>query len=307
MKLRELYHQFIEKKIDKTTYIDLMHENHKILFEYFDYIKNTDVASITIEQNSIYLTIRESGIKLLLDPYDKRFIPIEILNFKATEAMEKEIIMKLISHCKNVVDVGANIGWYTLNFGKLENIEKIYSFEPIPYTFAYLKKHVEFNKISKAEIFNIGLSNEIGQKNFFWTTEETGSSSMANIRERNNIEIVKCEINTLDNFLSDKNIVIDFLKIDVEGAELFVLEGAATCIEEHKPIIFSELLRKWSAKFNYHPNDVINLLKKAGYSVYIASQGGLKNIELIDDETYETNFFFLHENNHRSLINKYVN
>lgn len=304
MNLREIYNDFSNNKIDKVTYIDLMHQKHKILFEYLDYIKDTGIESISIDQNDVCFTIKRSGIKLLVDPEDKRFIPVEILNFKATEAMENELIMQLVLHCRVVVDVGANIGWYTLNFGKISNIDKIIAFEPIPYTFGYLKRHLELNGVGNAEIFNVGLSNEIGEKDFFWTTEETGSSSMVNIRERANIDMVRCRLNTLDNFMSEREESIDFMKIDVEGAELFVIQGALRCISKFRPIIFSELLRKWSAKFSYHPNDVIALLKNEGYAVFVACDGKLRKIESITDDTVETNFFFLHGDKHLELVNK---
>jgi FkbM family methyltransferase len=306
MNLHELHRQFSTNEISKTTYIDLMHEKHQSLFDYQSYIRDTEIESISIDQNNIAVVLKNTGIRLLLDARDKRFIPIEILNFKATEAVERELILKLVSHCKVVVDVGANIGWYTINLGKLENVEKVFAFEPIPYTFEYLKKHVTLNGVSNAEIFNCGLSSEVGQREFFWTTEETGSSSMANIRERTAINVVKCELNTLDNFMKSRNVSVDFLKIDVEGAELFVLQGAKNSIERYKPVIFAELLRKWAGKFNYHPNDVIQLLESSGYSTFVASEGKLKRFGLVDEKTVDTNFFFLHADHHRQLINLYA-
>lgn len=305
MNLSELYRQFSDNEISKATYIDLMHGKHQALFDYQSYIQDTEIESISIGQENISVVLKNTGVRLLIDSRDKRFIPIEILNFKATEAVERELILKLVSHCKVVVDVGANIGWYTINLGKLKNVEKVFAFEPIPYTFEYLKRHVSLNEVSKAEIFNCGLSNEVGQREFFWTTEETGSSSMANIRERSAIDVVKCELDTLDNFMKDRNISVDFLKIDVEGAELFVLQGAIKSIKSGSPIIFAELLRKWAAKFGYHPNDVIQLLESSGYSTYVATAGKLRKFGLVDEETVDTNFFFLHDQHHRRLVDLY--
>ena len=66
-------------------------------------------------------------------------------------------------------------------------------------------------------------------------------------------------------------------------------------IEKHKPIILLELLRKWSARFNYHPNEVIELLRDHGYNSYVcAPDSKLSPIQLITEETIETNFFFVH-------------
>ncbi|WP_342228107.1 FkbM family methyltransferase [Rickettsiella endosymbiont of Rhagonycha lignosa] len=61
-------------------------------------------------------------------------------------------------------------------------------------------------------------------------------------------------------FSEQKMTKLDFIKCDVEGAELTIYTGGINVIREHKAIIFTEMLRKWSVKFNYHPNDIIALL-----------------------------------------------
>lgn len=62
------------------------------------------------------------------------------------------------------------------------------------------------------------------------------------------------------------------------------------------------MLRKWSAKFNYHPNEIINLFKKMGYGCYFVDSGELKEIKEMTDKTIETNFFFLHADKHFNII-----
>ncbi len=266
-----------------------------MLFEYQQHIRETDIDSINIQNDLVYITIKGTGIKLLLDPDDRRFIPIEIINFGSVEADNAPLIFNLASKCRTVFDIGANIGWYTLNFGKIPSIENIYSFEPIPYTFAYLKRHVEMNGINNAEIFNLGFSNEDGVSNFYWTSEETGSSSMRNIRERAQISEVKCKVVKLDSFVEGRSVKIDFIKCDVEGAELLVFQGALETLKRDKPIIFAEMLRKWSKTFNYHPNDLIHILASLGYYCYVARSGRLVRFSKVDGNTVETNYFFLHK------------
>ena len=81
-------------------------------------------------------------------------------------------------------DIGANIGWYSLNFNNLKNVEKVYSFEPIPRTYKYLTSHIDLNEAKKISPHNLALYNKKGEIEFFWTKKETGSSSMKNIQER---------------------------------------------------------------------------------------------------------------------------
>jgi hypothetical protein len=62
------------------------------------------------------------------------------------------------------------------------------------------------------------------------------------------------------------------------------------------------MLRKWSAKFNYHPNDIIELLNSIGYLCFTIREKNLKEFHLMDENTLDTNFIFLHKENHANQI-----
>ena len=98
---------------------------------------------------------------------------------------------------------------------------------------------------------------------------------------------------------------MDFIKCDVEGAELLVFKGGRQSIERDKPIVFAELLRKWSAKFNYHPNEVLELFRDLGYLCFSVKNGRLAEFSLMDEATLETNFFFLHRQEHADKIARF--
>lgn len=305
MKLDEIYGKYVSGEYTKPKYIGAMYKKHKLLFEYFSYIKQTDIKSITIDDDAIFVTIKGSGLKLLLDPDDRRFIPIEILNFKSFDPEEQKILFEIAGESKYIFDIGANIGWYSLNFAKLKSVKKIYSFEPIPHSFGYLKKHLALNHINKVSAQNSALGAEVGEATFFWTPEENGSASMKNIQGRSKIERVTCPLNTLDNFMKNKRFEIDFIKCDVEGAELFVFQGGLWALQKDKPVIFTEMLRKWSAKFSYHPNDIIHLLKGIGYDCFVIKHQKIKKVFRITEKTIETNFLFLDRIKHKNLISRF--
>jgi hypothetical protein len=108
---------------------------------------------------------------------------------------------------------------------------------------------------------------------------------------------------TFDEYAeTNKMTKIDFMKCDVEGAELFVFQGAKKSLEKYKPIVFGELLRKWAAKFGYHPNEIFDIFHNFGYTAFYVENKKLVKIAKIDDDTIPTNFFFLHNEKHAAKI-----
>tara|TARA_B110001452_G_C15183686_1_gene411118 strand:- start:381 stop:1301 length:921 start_codon:yes stop_codon:yes gene_type:complete len=295
---------YLNGKYEKHTYIKKMHQLHKHLFFFPNLIKNSDIHNIDINQEGVVATL-DCGMKLYLDENDSRFIPIEILNFGKFEDNEKEVIEYISSSSRVIADIGANIGYYTLKFSQSKSVKKIYSFEAIPRTYNILKKHIKLNHCEKALLLNKAISNTNEKKDFYWTKLETGSSSMKNIQNRKKINRVSVDAITFDSYFWEKKIEIDFIKCDVEGSELFVFQGATSYLRDYKPIIFCELLRKWSKKFNYSPNEVISLICNYGYNCYQLNKNKLRKIRKITDKTVNTNFFFMHPNRHKKFINKF--
>jgi len=117
----------------------------------------------------------------------------------------------------------------------------------------------------------------------------------------------KCKIRTMDAFCREQRIeALDFIKCDTEGAEKMVFSGADGVLREFRPIVYTEMLRKHAKRFGYHPNELIELFKGYGYSCYREEGRRLIPFEIMDEETVETNFFFLHRENHGKLVERYV-
>ena len=138
---------------------------------------------------------------------------------------------------------------------------------------------------------------------FYYYPEGSGNASLANLSENKGVKKITCQVKKLDDFINASSLGVDFIKCDVEGAELFVFQGGIETIKNQKPMVFTELLRKWSAKFNYHPNEVIKLFKDTGYRCFTTKNGRLIEFFKMDDLTIETNFFFLHSEKHKAKIN----
>jgi hypothetical protein len=140
----------------------------------------------------------------------------------------------------------------------------------------------------------------------YYSPRQTGATSSQNITENKDATELQIRSNTVDGFVEDKGISrLDFIKCDVEGAELFVFKGAIHSLEKFRPIVFSEMLRKWSAKFDYHPNDIMALFSSLGYHCFFVEDKKLKKTEVVTEDTIATNFFFLHPVKHKKELEKY--
>ncbi len=294
MNLKEIQAKFSANKISKPEYIDQMHEVHSLLFDYAEFIKSTDIAKIEITDNSVEMTSREAGIKIICDKDDKRIVPIEMLNFQYYEKKDSDMIFRLVTDGERILDIGANIGWYSINLAKRYPNCEIKAFEPIPKTYAYLEKNIGLNSVPNIKIYNHGFSNEAKELTFYYYPSGSGNASSAKLANVEGMQEIKCKVFPLDDFMEQHEFAVDFIKCDVEGAELFVFQGGEETLKKYKPIVFTEMLRKWAAKFNYHPNEIIELFTSIGYRCFAAKDGKLVEFFLMDEDTIETNFFFLH-------------
>ena len=303
MKLAKLEEGYKSGSVEKQEYISRMYqENHDFLFEYSEFIKNRDIQSIEISDGAVIITTRNLGIKMLANRYDERDIPIEILNFGEYEKQDSNMITKLVNDNDTVFDIGGNKGYYSIALAKQYSNLDIHTFEPIANTYENLVANIRLNGVD-VNVSNFGLSDEKKELIFYYYKECSGNASSALMNEdKENIELT-CQVDTIDNVIKERQLKrLDFIKCDVEGAELLTFKGGLNTLQQYKPIVFTEMLRKWSAKFNYHPNDTLKLFTDLGYRCFYTTPTHLKELHIMTNETIETNFFFLHGEKHRLLI-----
>ena len=308
MSIKETKEKFANGVINKGQFIDAMYQYHKVLFEYANELRNTEIEKIELADGKILMTSKKTayhagGLQFMVDIHDKRNVPLETFNFNYYEREDSEMIFKMITPDSHVIDIGANIGWYTIHISAMLKGGSIHCFEPIPETHKKLTANINLNNIKSITVNNIALSEKKQILTFYFDPNQSGSSSSKNITENENIEKLELNSITLDDYTEQKQIQkIDFIKCDVEGAELFVFQGATNTLKKHTPIVFTELLRKWAAKFGYHPNEIMQIFHAMDYQAFYVKDGKLNLIEVIDENTINTNFFFLHKEKHKQLI-----
>lgn len=294
----QLKTSFVSGSINKSTFIEQAHARfHSLLLAYSRDIAFTDISCIEITSDKVVMTTSTDDISLIVDLNDHRTAPIEAINFNQYEPTESQFVRKIAPHIDCMLDIGANIGWYSLLVSSINSKSSIYAFEPIPGTFEHLKQNCHLNNAININCCNYGFSSAPGSFPFYFYPEGSGNASMRNLADRVDADVIECQLSTINHFSTElpANVRCDFIKCDVEGNELFVLKGGLDFLSKHKPVLFLELLRKWSAPFGYHPNDVLSLLRDMGYMVFVLNDSGkLQSFGLVADETVETNYFFIH-------------
>lgn len=165
----------------------------------------------------------------------------------------------------NIIDIGAQSGLYSL-FAKYIPETTFYSFEPFTDTFNCLNDNLKLNNITNVNTFNIGISDVKGISYLNTSKSHNGLHTMGKTPIRfNDIKPVEIETDTIDNLFFNKNIAVDFIKIDTEGWEYNILKGAEATIKKNKPLIQLEWNITNMKQCNVHENMLIQLLKEYGY------------------------------------------
>lgn len=316
MKLEELRIAFLQGGVDKRLYWQIVRENYThVLPQLQRLVKDNDeIESVELRKDGIVLN-NASGVRLYFDFRQAVCrAEVELLMEGNPEKNDMLFINEYLSEHENgcILDIGANVGIFSLDFYQHHNKLKYYLFEPVPNTFQWLLKNAILNQVDDERYlpFNIGMSDKKGCFDFYVPASNEAASLVVNEDEfyrkkatvdgdyTGDMEIDKvcCTVDMVDGFVVEHNIHdIILIKIDVEGNELNVLHGAEKALREYKPLVYCELLRKHAKRFGYHPNDVIKYMVELGYVCKTMRNGELIVVDEITDETIETNFFFITE------------
>jgi len=176
--------------------------------------------------------------------YPKTDIEVTVRSWPFWKKLEREkyesdvfqSILNTVKRGQTILDVGSWIGPYTLLFSKLVGHDgKVIAFEPFPLTFKILLDNLEKNNISNVTTENICLGSSVGKVGLKGSGKDV---SMVTWDETEVLQTVQCT--TIDKYCKDNKIVPDGIKIDVEGAEGLVIEGAKNVIKSHSPWVLLE-------------------------------------------------------------------
>jgi len=142
-----------------------------------------------------------------------------------------------LDKCVNILDIGAQSGLYSL-YAKYLPKSQFYSFEPFPDTYKLLNDNIALNGITNVKTYNIGISNYKGECVLNTSKTHNGLHTLgSNPLRFADVVPVKINVDTIDNLFYENDIPVDFIKIDTEGWEYFILQGGEKTIQKYKPHI----------------------------------------------------------------------
>lgn len=227
------------------------------------------------------------GAKLLYPGGDYTTLPTLVAgSYEETELNHLLQTLDALDRQIIALDIGANVGIWTVLLARHPNVARVISFEPSPQNLTYLKHNIQSNKVEhKVQIIEAAASNEEGTSFF----DDEGSGATMRLAEQGRLSVSTVIVDKVVQ--SDE---VGLIKIDVEGFEPTVLAGCWRTIEQNRPILYIEfsLSQSKSAGNSWYPAGP-KLLDLYGTIVVIGDreQTPIKNFSELDNDQRLLNLF----------------
>jgi len=188
---------------------------------------------------------------------------------------EPELSRLCVAHCnpdRDVLDVGANIGFHAVLFGKTLNTGRVLCIEPTARAFERLQKNIAANGVAARVIAIRGaLSDSAGESELMSVTGQEEFSSLGAMAhpaiQGKPVSAERVSVRTLDEIVAEHRLNPSFIKIDVEGYEHRVLSGARRVLADYRPVVLAELSDPLLRANGSSAHEVVAMMEQMDYRV----------------------------------------
>ncbi len=213
------------------------------------------------------VVVEFEGSKVCVDPRDVG-VSLYLITEGAYEPRLTALLEQLIEPGMVVVDGGANIGCFTMLAARLVGeAGHVYAFEPAPANFALLQRGLELNGYANVTATRGALSNRAGTATLHLDRSNLGAPSLRreNVADRGGE--VEVPTTSLDRFFATRERGVDLIKLDTQGAEGLVLEGAESLLDHDGLRIVSEFWPGGLCNMGTDPAELLRRLRDRGFEV----------------------------------------
>ncbi len=214
------------------------------------FTRNLALKCGDLPPDGTYKTSFGFDIELVMDNY----IDISVY-FEAYEHLICRLIRNNLSRDGVFIDIGANIGYISMLASRSGG--SVLAFEPHPILYKRLLRNIDINSLANINAHNFALSDEAGEAELYSPRDgHHGGTSLQNQGWEDDADAFTVPTKRLDDVLPESVRSVEFMKIDVEGAELLAIKGAEKTISKFRPTILCEYQRSTAARFGYDPIEI---------------------------------------------------
>jgi len=205
----------------------------------------------------------------------------QVVVLRRYEQRDSRAFEALVRSTDRCIDIGSNVGYFTMLLARRATRGSIVSFDPIPLNHALLCASLQLNGYDHVKAVCSAVGDRDGTVTFVEAVDGAYSSLVDTGRSRtaSRREVPMCRLDT--HWAATGRAPIDVVKMDVEGAEGLVLDGASQLLaSDSRPrVVMMELCDDNLAAFGTSVDGLVARMKASGYTAWIASSSGLKSFE----------------------------
>jgi FkbM family methyltransferase len=184
------------------------------------------------------------------------------------EQFETRLVSGLVAKGDTVVDIGANIGYYTVLFSKKAGPKgSVYAFEPDPDNYAVLKTNITNNACANVHAVQAAVSSKNGQTQLYISDDNNGDHRLNDPNgTRKHITVPTI---TIDRYFNNIQTPISLIKMDIQGAEGLALQGMIQTLKDNpQAILISEFWPQSMYTMGFHPKQFLAILSQLKQTLY---------------------------------------